>query len=351
MKDKVCIAVTGVGGRSVGHQILQSLLLLGKKYKIIATDADSFSYGLYQVDNRYIVPKANDADYIPAILRLIKKESVQALLPGTEAEVQILTEKRKQIEDAGCVLIINPSKVVSICSNKLRLYNWLKDNDFGTPLTFPANEWQTLVKKSGFPVVGKPTENSGASRHVTILKDKTEILKYLEETTGAEVIFQEYVGQAEEEFTVGVLVSKDGSVIDSIVIRRKLVGLSLGSERIISDRPYTLSTGYSQGYIIRHPLIQECCENLVVRLGMRGPANIQCRLTDKDVKIFEVHPRFSGTTSIRASADFNEPDILIRNFLFSENFKRIDYRFDLAAIRAFQNILVPISKINHVSSA
>ena len=24
-------------------------------------------------------------------------------------------------------------------------YNWLKDNGFGTPLTFPANEWETLT--------------------------------------------------------------------------------------------------------------------------------------------------------------------------------------------------------------
>jgi len=78
--------VTGVGGRSVGHQILQALLLLGEKYQIAVTDADSFSFGLYQVPNRYVVPKANDPNFIPAIIRLIRKMKVRTLLPGTEVE-------------------------------------------------------------------------------------------------------------------------------------------------------------------------------------------------------------------------------------------------------------------------
>jgi carbamoyl-phosphate synthase large subunit len=63
------------------------------------------------------------------------------------------------------------------------------------------------------------------------------------------------------------------------------------------------------------------------------------------VVVFEVHPRFSGTTSIRAAAGFNEVDILIRNFLLNEQFSNIQYQTDVAAIRAFSNILVPRSEM------
>jgi carbamoyl-phosphate synthase large subunit len=59
-----------------------------------------------------------------------------------------------------------------------------------------------------------------------------------------------------------------------------------------------------------------------------------------------VHPRFSGTTSIRASAGFNEPDVLIRNFLFGETIGRLDYRHNVAAIRAFQHTLVPLEAMD-----
>ncbi len=348
MNKKICLAITGVGGRSVGHQILQSILLHKEKYDIVATDADPFSFGLYQVDRRYVVPKANHTDYLASILSLIKKEFVQALLPGTEAEINVLTRYRSEIESTGCRLIANPAEVVEICNNKWRLFQWLSENNLDTPKTVKSDYWNTLVSEVGFPIVGKPTENSGASRHVAILNNETEIVQYLKTIKGAEIIFQEYVGHAEDEYTVGVLVSKKGEVIDSIVVHRNLTGLSLGAERIINGKPYTLSTGYSQGYIIRHPLIQKVCEKLVVTLRMKGPANIQCRLEGDKVKIFEVHPRFSGTTSIRALAGFNEPDILVRNFLFDEHFDRLTYQYDVAAIRAFDNILVPLSDIDNI---
>ncbi len=350
-ESKPCVLVTSVGGRSVGCQILQALLLHGEKYRIVATDADAFSFGLYQVQHRYVVPFAQDPHYLLSILRLVEMEGVNAILPGTEAEVQVLTRHGDDLESVNCRLIANPAKVVSLCSNKWRLYQWLKTNNIGAPRTVLAHEWEDLVAEVGFPIVGKPTEATGGSRSVAILKDDKEVWQYLEETGGSGVIFQEYIGASENEYTVGVLVSETGDVIDSIAIHRKLVGLSLGIERVISGFSYALSTGYSQGHVVKHPLIQQICEGLVVKLGARGPANIQCRLVGDEVKVFEVHPRFSGTTSIRAEVGFNEPDVLIRNYLYNEAFGRLNYQTDVVAIRAFSNAIVPFSVMSNVPRA
>jgi len=345
-KERICVLVTGVGGRSLGHQVLQALLLLGGKYSIVATDADSFSFGLFQVEKHYVVPRATDPSYIASLVKLIKKENIRVLLPGTEIEVEMMTRNRHKLEQLGCVLIANPVEVVKVCRDKWRLYQWLIKNGFGTPKTVQRVDWGKLVEETGFPVVGKPVSDSGGSRHVEILKNRAELQHYLEETEGLEIIFQEYVGTAGGEYTVGVMISADGKLIDSIVVQRKLVGLSLGAERTINGSSFTLSTGYSQGFIINHPLIQGFCENLALKLGMRGPANIQCRLEGNDVKVFEVHPRFSGTTSIRASVGFNEPDVLIRNFLLKEEFGRLGYQVNVAAIRAFQHLIVPLDELN-----
>jgi carbamoyl-phosphate synthase large subunit len=107
-----------------------------------------------------------------------------------------------------------------------------------------------------------------------------------------------------------------------------------------------LSTGYSQGVIIKHPRIQQVCEDLALKIGARGPLNIQCRCEGDDVYIFEAHPRFSGSASIRAAAGFNEPDMLIRNQLFHESIPRQNYQTDVAAIRAFSNLLVPMAELD-----
>lgn len=350
--DVPCVLVTGVGGRSVGCQILHALLLLRGKYRIVVTDADAFSFGLYQVNDRYVVPHAHSKDYIPAILEIVKTEKVAAIFPGTEPEGFVLSAQQQIFLPFNCTVIANPAHVVNLCNDKWELHCWLQENGFEVPLTERSDNWRVLVAKTGFPIVGKPTVSSGGSRNVAILKNEEEVCRYLEETrTPERIIFQEYLEASDNEYTVGVMISRTGEIIDSIVVHRKLIGLSLGSSRMINNRDYTLSTGYSQGFIVRHPVIQECCETLALKLGSRGPLNIQGRLVNGMFKVFEVHPRFSGTTSIRADAGFNEPDVLFRNYLKNERFGRIDYRTDVAAIRAFQNFLVPISVLLGVRKA
>jgi carbamoyl-phosphate synthase large subunit len=71
-------------------------------------------------------------------------------------------------------------------------------------------------------------------------------------------------------------------------------------------------------------------------------------MSPRGVIILEVHPRFSGTASIRAEVGFNEPDVLIRNYLFGETFGRLDYQSDVAAIRAFRTLIVPLSAMHQI---
>ena len=342
------VLVTGVGGRSVGHQILHALQLLGDKYEILVADADPYSFGLYQVPRRFVVPAASEPGYLDALCRLLTREAVQVVIPGTEAELKAMAARREDIDKTGCFLLANPPPVVELCANKHRLGIWLKTNGFSTPDTAAAGDWRDLVVRKGFPLVAKPAANSSGSQNVAILGDESEVLRYLD-TCGSEgTIFQEYVDAADDEYTVGVCVDRGSRVIDSIVLRRKLTGLSLGARRVLDGRVCTLSTGYSQGYIVRQPLVQSECERLVKAIGICGPANLQCRLYRGQVMVFEVHPRFSGTTSLRADVGFNEPDMLIRTMVRGERLERQDYQTDVAVIRAFQSVVVPMSEMDAV---
>jgi carbamoyl-phosphate synthase large subunit len=83
-------------------------------------------------------------------------------------------------------------------------------------------------------------------------------------------IIQPYMGDLDNEYTVGVLSDSSGTVIDSIVVHRKLIGLSLLESKGYGKTVAAISTGISQGYVIRHPEIQEYCEALALRLGSCG---------------------------------------------------------------------------------
>lgn len=348
MNNATPVLVTAVGGRSVGHQILQAVELAEGRYAPVVTDAMAFSYGLYDTQRHYLLPPANSADYIAAVQRIIGREKIAAVLPGSQPETEVLAEHREKL---GVPVIANPVSVIRLCKNKAVMQRWLEENGIDVPRSVGGREWKKLAASCGFPLIAKPTQDTGGSRGVAILKDEEEIRMYLAGANPDQVIFQEYVGSAEGEYTVGVMVSSDGKIIDSIVMHRRLVGLSLGTHRIIDGKPYSLSTGYSQGTIVRHPLIQGACEQLALKLGARGPLNIQLRLAGEKVVVFEVHARFSGTSSIRAQVGFNEADTLIRNFVQGEQMGRLDYRTDVAAIRALCSVIVPASQMAGVKPA
>jgi carbamoyl-phosphate synthase large subunit len=350
MSEQICALVTGVGGRSVGHQILHGLLLLGSKYRLVACDASSYSYGLYQVSNRYKIPRANSPEYLKVLQSLIARENVNVLLPGTEPEVVVISGALEKFAARGCTVIVNPPEVVYLCSNKATLYRWLAENGFDVPKSAAPSHWSEIAKSCGFPIIAKPATSSGASRNVAVLNDESEIRQYLALLPpNIEVVFQQYVDGPESEYTVGVMISKSSEIIDSIVMHRRLEGLSLGVERTINGKRYALSTGYSQGYIVKEPFIQSKCEELALKIGARGPLNIQCRVSGGKMYVFEVHPRFSGTSSFRADVGFNEPDVLIRNFHLNEHVGRLYYRTNVAAIRALSNIVVPVQELESVS--
>lgn len=348
MRTKVL--VTGVGGRSVGAGILHSLMRTStdvrERWETVASDTDPFSWGLYVADHSTVVPAASDPGYVERMLELIDVHDIAAVIPGTEPEASVLASRRHELP---VPVIANDASLMPLMMDKTRAEQRLRQ--LGLP-SIPSHPWEQreqAVAEFGFPIFVKPTVGTGGSRGVHLVTTAAELEALVPLVRPeSQSIVQPYLGDGEAEYTVGVLSDLDGRLIDSIVIRRKLVGLSLLDVKTHAGRRAAVSTGISQGFIVRHPEIQGFCEDLAVRLGSRGPLNLQLRVHDGHIYVFEIHPRFSGTTPIRASAGFNEPDVLLRQALFGERCGRLEYVSDVAAIRAFEHVLVPIGSMLEV---
>lgn len=67
-----------------------------------------------------------------------------------------------------------------------------------------------------------------------------------------------------------------------------------------------------------HPEMWKAIDQLAIellRLGLRGPINIQGRMTEKSLKVFEMNPRFTGITGLRSLMGFNEVEACIKDVL------------------------------------
>lgn len=78
--------------------------------------------------------------------------------------------------------------------------------------------------------------------------------------------------------------------------------------------------------------------------GLRGPINLQGRMTDDGLKIFEINPRFTGITGLRAKFGFNEVAACIKNWLFNEKMQDISYNKSLAGIRQTADKIVKLKE-------
>jgi len=324
----ISILVTGLSGGAYGEQILKALRMAKTDYKVVGGDMSQFSKGLLEVDYAYILPPAGDPAYVQTLLKICDKHGVSAVFYGSEPELKAMSAARDEFQGHGLFLPINPAPVIDVCMDKVKTCDFLETNHFNVPAYRRVTSAKDLDEFGKLPAVLKPSIGGGGSGNVFLAQTLHELLNFGQYLLSLypEFIVQEYMGTPDSEFTVGILVSMDGELLNSIAVKRNiLTGLSNRmkvpncTDRAVLGPLLALSNGISQGEIGRFPEVTEPCERIAMSLRCRGVLNIQCRVVDGQVYAFEINPRFSGTTSLRAMVGYNEPDVLIRKHLLGEH--------------------------------
>lgn len=355
MTNQINILITAIGGGGHGEQILKALLGADcSRYVLHGADMNSACPQFGLVHRSWQTPPAASPEFTDAVLDYCTKNEIRAVFHGCEPELLAYSSAREQFAAAGILLPINPRRVIDTCMNKELTAAFLDGIGITPPAHMLVDNLDMTDSVKWFPVVVKPHLGGGGSNDCFLAQDADELrhlLAFLRVGSARTVMVQEYVGTPENEFTVGVLHDLDGRFINSIGLRRELKsGLSVRlraanrSGRTELGSRLVISSGVSQGEIGKFPEVTETCERIASALEARGPINIQCRLVGKEVKVFEINPRFSGTTSIRAKMGFNEPDLLLRKHLLGESIEaRLNYREGLVFRSLTETIVHPAS--------
>lgn len=338
-QQPIRVLVTAIGGGGHGEQVLKALRLAPPgRYEIYGADANPDCAQFRLVRAHTVLPTARDTDYLDALLEACSKYRIQALFHGCEPELMVMSAARHTIRKRGIFLPLNPAEVIEACMDKARMSRDLEKLGFEPPRYVEISDESGIDRVDFFPAVVKPSIGGGGSANCYIVQNRSELrglaqLVHLGELE-QRFLVQEYIGRPDSEYTVGILHDLEGRYINGIAMRRALNGQlnvrlrvpnrsgddSLGPELVVS-------TGVSHGYVDRFDGIIDQCREIASALGSTGPMNIQCRVVQDKVRVFEINPRFSGTTSIRAMMGFNEPDLLMRIHLFGEKINR-DFSYD-----------------------
>lgn len=330
LTKKSAVLITAIGGGGYGGQILKALRQVSAQaYLLVGTDASQSCPQFEEVDHAAQLPLARDQNYLNALFALCEQFQIRAVFPGCEPELKVMAAAKQEFDARGILLMAAEQAFIELCLNKDLANQRLTELGYAPPHYLKVSDREALNQIDWFPVVVKPSIGAGGSANCFIAQNLQELMALCDylglENIAGSFIVQEYVGTPEEEYTVGILHDLEGNYINSIAVKRLMSG-QLNIRSSVLNRTgkqhfgprLVISSGVSQGHVGRFESVTRQCRDIALALGARGALNIQCRLVDGVVRVFEINPRFSGTTSIRAMVGYNEPDVLLRRHLMQD---------------------------------
>jgi carbamoyl-phosphate synthase large subunit len=289
------VLITGTGG-GVGQSIFKALRLSRLTLRIITTDMHPMGVGIYRGDRGYLVPAANNPGYVDAIIRICMSEEIDVVFVGSDPELPVFAENKQQIEqETQAKVVVSSPEKIKIGNDKWETYRFLKSSGLPYPKTVLPENRDELIEKTGFPVLIKPRGGS-ASKDVYVVKNREELEVFVKRVNNP--IIQEYLIPEDEEYTSGVVMF-EGDLLGTFTMKREIKG----------GNTY-------RGVIDSFDEVRTAVENVAKKFNQFGPSNFQMRLTERGPVTFEINPRFSGTTGIRAFYQFNEPEAVINYILY-----------------------------------
>lgn len=317
------ILVSGAGSL-LGQGIIKTIKSSAKKYEIYGADYIKDSVGLYWVKKGYLLPdilksKQNEVKWLSKIKEIIKKNKINFVIPGLDFELPLFSKYKQTIEKENkCTVVISDFKTIKIFRDKWLTSEYLKNNNFLYPYSVLPRQLKNFLKKNKFPIIIKP-RNGSTSKNVFLVKNKKELKEALKKCSNP--LIQEYLYKNNNEYTCGVIFnSKENTCLSSIVLNRQLKNGNTIKATLKKDKKYKE--------------IDKFIISVTKKIKPFGPLNFQLCLTKKGPIIFEINPRFSGTTPLRNLFGVNEIQIFLNSL---ENKKKNKIRLKSGIIYRFYN--------------
>lgn len=270
------VLVTGIGGPA-GKCATSYLMQNG--CTVIGTDMRAVSSN---VAHFFEVPPADDASFVPAILKIVDDFDVSLLIPTVSEELPVFAGNKATFAERGCHMMIASYLAVNIANDKLKTARLLDQFGIAVPRTLPANTPHTTVMETlGLPVIAKPRISRGG-RGVVLYTSPEALAK---EQRG-NIVYQEFMSG--EEYDVNLYVNHKGELQSCVVLHKTSLKEGLVGNALAVERAH------------REDIVQ-LCSQAVKTLGIIGPADIDVRLDATGTpRLLEINARL-GANALSAS--------------------------------------------------
>ncbi len=282
------LLVTAVQG-DFGQGFVKALRLRRAPTVIHGCDASPSGVGAAFVDSFSIVPPASSGRaYVEHLDRLCTTLGIQAVVPGSPAEITALCRLASPpVLPSGVPVVCLDARYRDVFDDKLLCYRALEGQVALAPYADGEDPEavRVLVALHGLPVIVKRRRGQGGQSFHVI--ERMEDLAPAIAATPHPVV-QGFIDEEQGEFSVG-LFAADGQET-ALAFRRRL--------------GRTGSSWYAE--TIEDAEVLDYARAIARASGLRGSANVQVRKSSKGIRLLEINARFSSLAPARACAGFRD---------------------------------------------
>lgn len=296
-----------------------------RNIRLVGVDMEYDESLLELYDCVYEIPKVSDAGYVDAILEVCKTEGVDVLLPVMSAELLMLLDREEDFDRIGTKLAINDRDSIKICTNKMRLYNYMEIVGIETPKFYPirrASDLAKACKAVGYPehpVCVKATRLSG-SRGIRVIDPAKSRF---------DILFGEKPNSLYTTFEVLQSTLDERDEMPEMMAMEYLPGAE-GSLDLIAEKGKILYYGYRESNVnlasipqvatfVENEDAYQIAEKIIGKLELTGCADLDFRYNrDGRPVLMEINPRTAATMQIFKEGGLNLPFLRIKQVLGEE---------------------------------
>ena len=312
----VTVGITCIGS-GIGQSVVNALRLSSMQVRTVGFGNDPFEYGALDCDEHHSLPAINDPVYIDLLIEKCLQSGVRLIIPGLDGDVHNLAQNRLVFAEHGIEVITADEKLVSLCRDKERLSNKLNQITDRFLPAYNKHSFQEALQKGkvSFPCIAKPVDGSG-SVGVKLIRHREE-LKNIPETYVCQELLSlrtndRYYEEFKKTFEEGRVPQLSELSLQYVTGRRgEFLGKIATVNRLKHGVPVEIIPIQREDvWEAVYPIL-----SFFRRVGLRGPVNIQGRITEEGVRFFEVNPRFTGLTGLRARMGFNEVEACLHSWM------------------------------------
>lgn len=291
------ILVSGSSG-IVGYGTLKSLRMSNTAHTLIGTSIYDDSVAPAFCDIFELAPFTSDPTYIDWLCGIIKKHNVNMIIAGINDDMELWNDNRERLQATGAKVLLNNHELVELCGDKWLFYQKL--NESGSNYLIESRlegTFSELEAAFGLPFLLKPRRGF-ASKGIVIV-DSEETFNTHEQDLGNILMAQPIVGDKETEYTVSAFFEAQSNLCCLMGLRRKLAKEGFTEKAEVAMPPH----------------VEDAIKEMAALLKPVGPTNFQFRVHNGELKLLEINPRISSSTSIRAGFGYNESMMAVDYFL------------------------------------